>query len=795
MLNKTLKQSLADVLENPKEYLADVYFEYSNNSHKIWAHKAILIVRVPEFFRNQYMPQLKANKSQENEQITSINISDVIPCPTMLTELLHVWYLAEFSSDQAQKDIESLEETLETKLVPITEQRQWKNDLKRMMDERISVDVIVDIFQAPPGEQTVFAAHRFMLASQSPYFHNVLLTKEFTETSMPSVHLSSDIVSPCTLQIILDYIYTETLFLPPLPQQQRQEKYCLNEKRHDLRLLLQVFIAADYLGHQDTICKAVLTRMRVICHQFKCVCPDCLMLLPFMLYFADRHDQRHEDIASLRLELVSLYSSRIESLAPLWSQKPFAILVNENSQHTNQKQHAIGTHNSIMLPGKKTVSVTDEIVQKTWSNITKQNSIRVLHSFHLCLSALRGADPLPTWSQALLTILIDTLLAPTIERVANDFEYYCVDESMLLSCIDGNAAFSVDFLEFVLKWVLKEDMMNDANAAKLYQAVVRDLCGRQEMSQNVAMDRVLGDARRRCVNYLLNHWMNVKATGGFMTVDLDVLKSISEDIQVPMRMLMNKTSTESSKYTSSLSVLFRFIPVRKRSSINPVTPSPSSMKTILNGYSFRDKRTRSMATTSLDGRDSAIEEDNNVKLGPCKPSTPTISLIDALLPPMDPVYRQQQEKEKPIKDYNPTSRQIRFALPDPPTRNYHRSSPVTVQKKKKKKEATKKKGRRWSLGGSSITTSDDDDEDENLDVPQIGYKVELLRRPLPTLGTIKYIGDVEFARGIWVGVELESRLGNSDGSVEGKRYFKTFPQRGVFVKIDDFKIISTGKKK
>jgi dynactin complex subunit len=38
-------------------------------------------------------------------------------------------------------------------------------------------------------------------------------------------------------------------------------------------------------------------------------------------------------------------------------------------------------------------------------------------------------------------------------------------------------------------------------------------------------------------------------------------------------------------------------------------------------------------------------------------------------------------------------------------------------------------------------------------------------------------------------------VGNNDGSVEGKRYFQTVPQRGVFVKIDDFKIINTNDKK
>lgn len=33
-------------------------------------------------------------------------------------------------------------------------------------------------------------------------------------------------------------------------------------------------------------------------------------------------------------------------------------------------------------------------------------------------------------------------------------------------------------------------------------------------------------------------------------------------------------------------------------------------------------------------------------------------------------------------------------------------------------------------------------------------------------------------------------MGTNDGQVEGVRYFRTDPQRGVFVKIDDFKVIS-----
>jgi len=49
-------------------------------------------------------------------------------------------------------------------------------------------------------------------------------------------------------------------------------------------------------------------------------------------------------------------------------------------------------------------------------------------------------------------------------------------------------------------------------------------------------------------------------------------------------------------------------------------------------------------------------------------------------------------------------------------------------------------------------------------------------------GQILYIGAVHFAEGIWFGVELiDGSLGVHDGAINGRRYFKTPPQRGVFV--------------
>lgn len=177
------------------------------------------------------------------------------------------------------------------------------------------------------------------------------------------------------------------------------------------------------------------------------------------------------------------------------------------------------------------------------------------------------------------------------------------------------------------------------------------------------------------------------------------------------------------------------------------------------------------------------------------------SLTEALLPIDKDVLTTESSAPSA-----PRQTRLKFALPDTPTRPHR----ATMQQQKKRTKSPKSRSR-WSLGYNTSDSSDD--EATATIVPEIGQKVELLRRPLPTLGTIKYIGMVEFSKGTWVGIELESRgkirsqlytpltfffklVGNNDGSVNGTRYFQTFPQRGVFVRLDDFKIISpTSEKK
>ena len=48
------------------------------------------------------------------------------------------------------------------------------------------------------------------------------------------------------------------------------------------------------------------------------------------------------------------------------------------------------------------------------------------------------------------------------------------------------------------------------------------------------------------------------------------------------------------------------------------------------------------------------------------------------------------------------------------------------------------------------------------------------------LGILRFLGPVDFAQGLWAGVELEQPIGKNDGAVKGKRYFTCKPNYGLF---------------
>ncbi|KAM8870194.1 kinesin-like protein KIF13A isoform 2-T2 [Spinachia spinachia] len=85
---------------------------------------------------------------------------------------------------------------------------------------------------------------------------------------------------------------------------------------------------------------------------------------------------------------------------------------------------------------------------------------------------------------------------------------------------------------------------------------------------------------------------------------------------------------------------------------------------------------------------------------------------------------------------------------------------------------------------SSAEPSGDSSGEESTPVTQLpdwmapGEQVWVGKRR----GTVHYVGGVEFAKGIWIGVKLDMAVGKHNGTVQGRVYFRCPPGHGVFVK-------------
>ncbi|KAI9025870.1 hypothetical protein CLU79DRAFT_833668 [Phycomyces nitens] len=888
---QTLKSSLHTVVDNAKEYLADVCFRFSHGD--IWAHRAILLARVPLEVRQKLMPTLDLNV---NQSCLLIDLSKEIS-PLLFQSLLRFWYTSDFYSpssfeynssttsisstpetsattstasslsilnsledipgtitneSEMLKERKTLEDRLAVGLLPVhddkeTDYDQLVKDLAKMSKTEIGSDVVLNLFPASvyalhsPGDRkgilrdtsesglgSSLAAHRFMLATRSSYFYAMFCT-DFRESSSSTIHLTDDIFSPWILHVLIHYFYTDTIVVPPLPSTAKlaspiQKR--LSHKKHSLRVLQKAFDAADYLGNADCAGQAILHAMSAICHDFKCACADCSVLLPSMLLFAHKNKL---SVPTMLPGLMALYTDPVRLLGPLWAAKPFSILVGSMAPTAVDLVEPASTIFTKALPADDQITFIKDMSDLTIGNITKHNSIHVLHSLHLCLSLIRGHDPLSHWS-APAHDLLQPVVRHTVGMISQNFDYYCVEYPILLSCVDGiGFGFSVDFLEFLLTRVL-EDGIQDANAGIVYQGIIRDLVGRQEVVKNVAVDDVLISARQRCAAYIARRWTSIKAQRGFKKLDKETLQKMSADIGVPYRALSRPFDSDFSAIFSfkpkaakaalkskmsevdSSSTLFKTLshtpgsnrrlslgnlrPQRSNGALNaktsldmsrmPTRPRSHSTESVrldtINGHYVNQTSVDAMSSQplihllSLETRRHQEQQDLSASPTHRRKSIP---LVDELLP-MDVVpVVVTPPSAAPV----PRVTRLTFEIPTTPLRPKPPVTSYLSTPQGSRRRARSPRRHIWNIGSES--------EDEDLRVvPVIGAKVELLRRPLPTLGKIKYIGPVSFSKGTWVGVELESRLGNNDGSVDGTRYFQTDAQRGVFVKPDDYKILS-----
>lgn len=77
----------------------------------------------------------------------------------------------------------------------------------------------------------------------------------------------------------------------------------------------------------------------------------------------------------------------------------------------------------------------------------------------------------------------------------------------------------------------------------------------------------------------------------------------------------------------------------------------------------------------------------------------------------------------------------------------------------------------------------------------IGQRVEVFHNEQILYGTVLYKGPLVSRRGIWLGIDLTTAEGDTDGSLKGRVYFRAPMNFGLFTTIDRIRLASNFQRK
>ncbi|KAI7907983.1 uncharacterized protein BX663DRAFT_492629 [Cokeromyces recurvatus] len=575
--------------------------------------------------------------------------------------------------------------------------------------------------------QQHWPCHTKVLFNESPYFAS-LFSENFSETNASIAYLPSSIIDSSALNHVLKYMYTHQIYKPK-----------------ELKELCDMYSAADYLG-MDELCVQITKLMMETVHNCNCYCNQCQcnvsQLFPFCRMRAI--ELQDEKMAIMTQKIITILANDPEkTLSTFWASRHMAHLL-------------------IQLPQ----DVSQALSLKVLHRVNKSNAIESLYACFSTSNALSIKDPLLSWTKPLHATLTSVQSCST-KIIASHFDFFCREYPALLSCIDG-ITYSFDFLEYLLLYIL-EDQMDYSNVGILYQGIVCDLMSRHAVQYNDQVKHILNVAKVMILHYIIRRLGDIRQQGGLDNLEKSVLKQLADEINVRPKSLI------SSDHPLFHRGLFSFL----LPSIPTLHPSTSTQTNRLSRYSSRSTTNTTTHTTyttqrhlSLPSRITSHSVNNSY-------STPSFtSHLTRLL--------------KKLGSYHSSRLQVTQTPSIFPNRTLSTSTTRTTASTSSWSHVKlEKHTKRKAISFSPIVKQKTSLKNRQVSAPMIGLhrRVQLIRRPILTVGTVAYVGCVNFAEGIWVGVELDRRVGKNDGSVDGFRYFASSPNRGVFVRPEDIALV------
>ncbi|KAK4521005.1 uncharacterized protein ATC70_006889 [Mucor velutinosus] len=581
-------------------------------------------------------------------------------------------------------------------------------------------------------QPTRWSCHTHVLYKESPYFAS-LFGENFIESKASIVYLPSSIIDRMALYSILRFMYTHQI-----------------NKPKTIKELCNMYSAADYLG-MEKLCIMLTEIVIESVHHCICYCTSCIANVPELFPFCRTRslELQDEKMAVMTQKVITILASDPEkTLSTYWTSRHMALLL-------------------IQLPQ----DVSQALSQKVLHRVNKSNAIESLYSCFTASNTLSTNDPLLSWSKPLHATLTSVQSRAT-KIIARHFDFYCCQYPALLSCIDG-ITYSFDFLEYLLLHIL-EDQMDCSNVGILYQGIVCDLMSRHAVQHNDQVKHILSVAKVMVLHYITRRISDIRQQGGLDKLDKAILKLLADDLDVRPKSLI------SSNHPLFHRGIFSFL-------LPSIPTLHLSTSTHTNGLSRHSSRStlRTTSGTTATRRVSLPVTNNENSSASASPSF--ASQLTRLLKKIGSSHHRRRYSSSASATTGSSPQQQRLANRTLSTSTVRTSISTSSTSWSQVRLTDTKKER--SISFSSI-------KHRKLlrgqvSAPMVGMhrRVQLTRRPTLTVGTVEFIGHVEFADGIWIGVELDRRVGKNDGSVDGHRYFTSSPNRGVFVRPEDISLV------